>query len=605
MGTPFCTIAPQYPGEAGKSGRSSSWVLSGSGTLADLDLDFVNNRGWQGLLASPASLVTCTRAISGTGHVYDYAEDANGVWYPFSANTPRITNKGLLVEESRTNSLRTSNPYETASPLTYGAAATDDVELLTNWDFSSALSTGWTVTNNGGSSFARVGTKNVTLTYDGTNNTYLDQSFTTVVGQRYTVRVAFASVTTMTPRLDVGTAQGGTQFLSGSSLLAGPRYFTFIATTTTTWVRIKGAGSAGSAQLYTASVKVGGIPSLGGTGTWSIVDSDVDDLDIYARVTDVGIASNGLPYLRFRVSGTVGAGNGAIALRFEQANQIVANNSTLAVWSGGVIARLVSGSTSGFSNVQFAIYPTNGSSTLSGGQYSANLTLGSAFETNVGSTNFSNASTTNVYSVILFNINAGQTVDIEIDIIPLNLELGEFATSPILTTTTAVTRNADVVTVTTPPTFGSEYSLFAQATPVAPTTYTSEGGVVAITNSGAATNNRFGLFRNSSNGNSAWVFVGNGSSAINGSITGVTNPWAQNASGKIAAAAAANDLYANFNNSGAGHAIATATVLTSPDTIRIGQKESASTSWFNGYISRVAVWASKRVSNAEIKRITT
>lgn len=85
------------------SGSRNRWVLKGDGVRADVDLDFANNRGWRGRLGAPSSFVTCTRAISGTGHTYDYADDTNGVWYPFLANVPRITNKGLLVEEQRTN----------------------------------------------------------------------------------------------------------------------------------------------------------------------------------------------------------------------------------------------------------------------------------------------------------------------------------------------------------------------------------------------------------------------------------------------------------------------------------------------------------------------
>lgn len=597
METPFCTIAPQYPGEVGKPGKSSTWVLDGDGIKADVDLDFVNNRGWQGRIASLASLVTCTRSISGTGHVYDYADDVNGVWYPFLANVPRITNKGLLVEEQRTNSLRTANPYETASPLTYGAAATDDVELLTNWNFASDLSTGWTVTNAGGSSFARVGTNNVTLTYDGTNATYLDQSFPTVVGQRYTVRVAYASITSLSPRLDVGTSQGGTQFFSATSLSTGPAYRTFIATTTTTWIRLKAATSSGSAQLYSVSVKSGGYPSIGTTATWSVVDGDVDDNEIYLRVTGVGVASNGLPYIRVKIAGTSGAGSGSISFRFETSAQIAANNSTLAVWSGGVMTKLVNGSTSGFSSITYQINPTNGSSTLSGGQYSGSLTIGSAFVTHTGSTNFTNASTTNVYSAVAYTWSGSQTLDLEMDIICLNLELGPFMTSPILTTTSAVTRNADAVQMTLP-TIGSEYSMYTNAiSPPAWATGTSANFYGSLNN--GSFNNRFtiGYYASDTVFRASSTSTGGGSSSGNVSLATPS----LSSEFKAALSLSLNNLMAAENG-----------VAGSPDTVvdlpvgftRFDIGSSAGSFFINNYIKRIALWNTKQISQSELNRLT-
>jgi len=70
-----------------------AWVLPG----ASADLDFVHGRAWAGGAASPSSLIACTRASAGM------AQKANGGWATFAANAPRITDQGLLAEESRTN----------------------------------------------------------------------------------------------------------------------------------------------------------------------------------------------------------------------------------------------------------------------------------------------------------------------------------------------------------------------------------------------------------------------------------------------------------------------------------------------------------------------
>lgn len=69
-----------------------------------LDLDFERNRGWAtGLLPG---LSTETRFISFTRNTPGWAEDRQGNWIQFGNNVPRVTNKGLLVEMARTNSIR-------------------------------------------------------------------------------------------------------------------------------------------------------------------------------------------------------------------------------------------------------------------------------------------------------------------------------------------------------------------------------------------------------------------------------------------------------------------------------------------------------------------
>lgn len=122
-------------GQLGRIGRgfgrlgyvAPCWRMSG----ASLDLDFTRNLGYA--LGSPyatsAALLTTTRSSSG-----DYADNSAGVWSSFATNIPRITDKGLLVEEARTNSIR-NNSMQGAVPGTPGT-------LPTNW---SVVATGITV----------------------------------------------------------------------------------------------------------------------------------------------------------------------------------------------------------------------------------------------------------------------------------------------------------------------------------------------------------------------------------------------------------------------------------------------------------------------------
>lgn len=85
------------------SGSSPSWLLVADGTQqAIVDLDFASNRGFQsGSVAAPASFLTVSRTT--TGSVGSYADDLSGNWIKFADNVARITNRGLLVEESRSN----------------------------------------------------------------------------------------------------------------------------------------------------------------------------------------------------------------------------------------------------------------------------------------------------------------------------------------------------------------------------------------------------------------------------------------------------------------------------------------------------------------------
>ena len=85
----------------GASGLSfPSWVLAPGANDAFLDLDFIGDQSYlDGVVGTAASMVACTRASPAT----TYYEQADGSLITFAANTARIGDLGLLVEESRTN----------------------------------------------------------------------------------------------------------------------------------------------------------------------------------------------------------------------------------------------------------------------------------------------------------------------------------------------------------------------------------------------------------------------------------------------------------------------------------------------------------------------
>jgi hypothetical protein len=87
---------------------------------ATLNFDFINNTATiAGTLTSSTSPLTVSRASTG------YAESSAGVWTSFGNNVARRTDKGLLVEEARTNSIR-NNSMQNAVAGTPGT-------LPTNW----------------------------------------------------------------------------------------------------------------------------------------------------------------------------------------------------------------------------------------------------------------------------------------------------------------------------------------------------------------------------------------------------------------------------------------------------------------------------------------
>lgn len=88
-------------------GRGGGGIFPGSA----LALDFANGRyqrGGAGFVTTPAAVAgwSFTRASAG------YGETQGGVLLPFGVNVPRATDKGLLVEEAATNTLRWSQAID-------------------------------------------------------------------------------------------------------------------------------------------------------------------------------------------------------------------------------------------------------------------------------------------------------------------------------------------------------------------------------------------------------------------------------------------------------------------------------------------------------------
>ena len=120
-------IAPTGRFVAGSGGGYGGDFNSGALPFnPTIDLNFAGG-SYFGVSGSPATFLTTTNS-GGT------AVDASGNWTSFAANTPRITNLGLLVEESRTNGIRNNTMQGAVVPGT----------LPTNWAVQTSSFTGWT-----------------------------------------------------------------------------------------------------------------------------------------------------------------------------------------------------------------------------------------------------------------------------------------------------------------------------------------------------------------------------------------------------------------------------------------------------------------------------
>lgn len=129
-------------------------------------------------------------------------------------------------------------PYDTKLALAESTAdLTSLVQGATNFDAGSELLTpgSWSMSTAGGTATATESPSGqLNLTGDNTNQARGDQSFTTVVGKTYRLTYTVGS---NAAALAVGTTAGGANLLNKTFISPGTYTDTFVATTTTAWVR--------------------------------------------------------------------------------------------------------------------------------------------------------------------------------------------------------------------------------------------------------------------------------------------------------------------------------------------------------------------------------
>jgi hypothetical protein len=168
-------------------------------------------------------------------------------------------------------------------------------------------------------------------------------------------------------------------------------------------------------------------------------------------------------------------------------------------------------------------------------------------------------------------------------------------TSLIVSGASRTTRAADVVTLTTPPVFGSAYTLFAAGAPNAPTTYATSQNLIQ---SDIGNDTQRVLIRRVSATGSILVSKVGGT----GGAFSPTGTWSQGVLGKVAAAVAPGAQSSVFNGGSPGTS-AGATLPTTPTALHLGVNASVG-DFFDGIISRIAIAPTVALPAALLQQIT-
>jgi hypothetical protein len=312
---------------------------------------------------------------------------------------------------------------------------------------------------------------------------------------------------------------------------------------------------------------------------------------IVREVVGTGV-ENGVSYVDIRFSGTTSSTGTGVGL--EVLNSAVAANGQ--TWTLSSFLKVVAGSTD---NLSVLHQIRANSSTPATVQFltSAAIPVTTTLERQSYTATITNASTEFVDAGVNLSFASGAAIDITLRIGLPQLEQGAFATSVIPTTTTALTRSADVALVDT----------------LSPWYNASEGAVyVSATLINTPATAIFGLYALINGTSAERIYVNTGSGAggnINTIVTDNNIAQAQTINGGLSAAGIYN--YANaykvndFASVANGGSAVTDNLGSLPnvDRLILGANAVGNAQFLNGYLRRIAYYP-RRLSNAELQAIT-
>jgi hypothetical protein len=395
------------------------------------------------------------------------------------------------------------------------------------------------------------------LSFDFVNNNYLDPRITFTRASTATFfnsAGVLTSAATNAPRFDYNPST-----LAAQGLLIEEARTNSIRNNT---MQGAVAGTPGTLPTNWQSIVVSGLTStVVGTGTL-----------------------NGITYLDVRVNGTP-----SISTYYNLVPDILVAGSSGQTWTGSFWASFVGGSLSNTNaNIEIResdaaqVFLTN---TLTLLPITASLTRYSQART------LNNASTAFVSVRFVWQVTAGQPVDFTLRIGLPQLEQGAFATSVIPTTTTALTRAADVASVNTlsPWYNATEGTLYVQGT------YSFiASGTPGLARFDDGTDNER-IFVAITSGTQRLTVVDNNVEVVDIPRTGVVagTPFAQAAAYKL------NDFASVIN----GGAVGTDTSGGIPTITTLRFRRDISGGYPNGYLRRITYYP-RRLSDAELQAIT-
>lgn len=199
----------------------------------------------------------------------------------------------------------------------------------------------------------------------------------------------------------------------------------------------------------------------------------------------------------------------------------------------------------------------------------------------------------------IFNLTGAGTVNITLagSVNAFQLESGVSPTSLIVTGGAATLRNVDRISITSlANTAGPSSTLFTQFTPLSPTNASAGNSIIAAISDGTVTNT-FNNNRIGTTGNDFLQSINNGST-VN---TNSGSSWAVNTSGKSICTITSGTQSICFNG---GTIVSTA--VTWPPTAAMSTFAVGSTfgNAPNGFVERIAVWPTVRLSSAVMQSLT-
>ena len=309
--------------------------------------------------------------------------------------------------------------------------------------------------------------------------------------------------------------------------------------------------------------------------SWSIVGTGLED---------------GIPYCDIRCSGT-STGASTLNVIFSGASNAAAVGE---VWTASVYLRLMAGSLANLTGALQQVYFSNGGSYVSGVQSSWAGVSGAALKTQrFVATGTAPATTTACASNFQASFASGVAIDFTVRVGLPQCEKGEFATSPIMTTGSAVTRATDSISMAVgrfvPMTMFLDCQLVGQRTDQAQVLVSWDD----------ATSSRWGIYQEITAGRPFSTITTSAGVTQMQTVIGNSTTSARH---RVALAFAENDAAAVLD----GGSVVTDSACVAPaaaTTVRLGEYMSSfnqSAFWIHGF----RLYPS-RLSNAQLQALTT